>query len=183
MYAHCVRCTTSELGSTTTIPSQALTNPIHRYSLYSPKMSVQKAVVHKSNGVSELRSDVPLPTLPGDDWILVKTKAVALNPTDWKNIDKATAPGAIAGCDYAGVVEEVGNAVTKLKVGDKVAGFARGGKNTASSQIRIAPLIPSTQVIRLIAPTAPSPNISKPNLESKSSFPMTSRLSPRQPLV
>ncbi|KAI8931620.1 hypothetical protein NX059_011272 [Plenodomus lindquistii] len=102
--------------------------PLHRsFSAAIPRMSTQKAVVHKSKGVSEVRSDVPLPKIPGDDWILVKTKAVALNPTDWKNIDNAPSEGAIAGCDYAGVVEEVGKGVTRLNVGDRVAGFARGG--------------------------------------------------------
>lgn len=90
-------------------------------------MSTQKAVVHVSEGVSELQSNAPLPKLPGDKWIIVKTKAVALNPTDWKNIAKATSPGAIAGCDYAGVIEEVGKDVGDLKVGDRVAGFVRGG--------------------------------------------------------
>jgi NADPH:quinone reductase-like Zn-dependent oxidoreductase len=96
-------------------------------------MSTQKAVVHESENVSKLKNDVPLPKLPGDDWVLVKTKAVALNPTDWKNIARATAPGAIAGCDYAGVVEEVGNGVTDLKVGDRIAGFVRGGNTFARS--------------------------------------------------
>ena len=43
-------------------------------------MSTQKAVVCASKGVSELRNDVPLPKLPADNWLLVKTKAVALNP-------------------------------------------------------------------------------------------------------
>lgn len=90
-------------------------------------MSTQKAVVHVSKGVSELKNDVPMPKLPGDNWLLVKTKAVALNPTDWKNIDNAPAPGAIAGCDYAGVVEEVGKGATHYKVGDRIAGFVRGG--------------------------------------------------------
>lgn len=91
-------------------------------------MSSQKAVVHVSEGVSELRSNVPFPDLPGDNWLLVKTKAVALNPTDWKNIARATAPGAIAGCDYAGIVEAIGRGVEGVKVGDRVAGFVRGGK-------------------------------------------------------
>ena len=91
-------------------------------------MPAQKAVVHKSEGVSELRSDVPLPKLPANNWVLVKTKAVALNPTDWKNIARAASPGAIAGCDYAGIVEETGKDVTDLKVGDRIAGFVRGGK-------------------------------------------------------
>ncbi|KAG9187567.1 hypothetical protein G6011_05438 [Alternaria panax] len=89
-------------------------------------MSTQKAVVHVSKGVSELRDGVPLPKLPADNWLLVKTKAVALNPTDWKNIEWSSSPGAIAGCDYAGVVEEVGKAVTNYKVGDRIAGFVRG---------------------------------------------------------
>jgi NADPH:quinone reductase-like Zn-dependent oxidoreductase len=89
-------------------------------------MSTQKAVVHVSKGVSELRSDVPLPKIQ-DNFVLVKTKAVALNPTDWKSIENSPSAGAIAGCDYAGIVEEVGNGVTGLKVGDRVAGFARGG--------------------------------------------------------
>jgi hypothetical protein len=91
-------------------------------------MSTRKAVVHTSQGVAEVRSDVPRPKLR-DDYIIVKTKAVALNPTDWKSLGPARrSPGAIAGCDYAGVVEEVGKAVTTpFKKGDKVAGFVFGG--------------------------------------------------------
>jgi NADPH:quinone reductase-like Zn-dependent oxidoreductase len=91
-------------------------------------MSTQRAVVHKSKDVSEVKNDVPLPKLPGDDWILVNTKAVALNPTDWKSIANSPSPGALAGCDYAGVVEEVGEGVKNLKTGDRVAGFVRGGE-------------------------------------------------------
>jgi NADPH:quinone reductase-like Zn-dependent oxidoreductase len=91
-------------------------------------MSTQKAVVHVSKGVSELRTDVPLPKVQ-DNFIIVKTKAVALNPTDWKSIENSPSKGAIAGCDYAGIVEEVGNGVKDLKVGDRVAGFARGGES------------------------------------------------------
>ncbi|KAF3042728.1 hypothetical protein E8E12_009390 [Didymella heteroderae] len=89
-------------------------------------MSTQKAVVHVKKGVSELRSDVPLPKVQ-DNFMIVKTKAVALNPTDWKSLESSPSKGAIVGCDYAGVVEEVGNGVKDVKVGDRVAGFARGG--------------------------------------------------------
>jgi NADPH:quinone reductase-like Zn-dependent oxidoreductase len=91
-------------------------------------MSTQRAVVHASKDISKLETNVPLPKLQGDDWILVKTKAVALNPTDWKSISNNPSPGAIAGCDYAGVIEEVGKGVTGLNVGDRVAGFVRGGR-------------------------------------------------------
>lgn len=91
-------------------------------------MSTQKAVVHVSENVAELKNDVPIPKLSGDNWILVKTKAVALNPTDWKNIARSVSPGSIAGCDYAGVVVEFGKSVTNYKVGDRVCGFVRGGE-------------------------------------------------------
>ncbi|KAF2676176.1 GroES-like protein [Lentithecium fluviatile CBS 122367] len=88
-------------------------------------MSTRRAVVHKSAGVAEIK-EVPLPKLR-DDYIIVKTKAVALNPTDWKGLQNHFSPGAIVGCDYAGVVEEIGKNVTKpFNVGDRVAGFIRG---------------------------------------------------------
>ncbi len=61
-----------------------------------------------------------------DHCVLVKVKAVALNPTDFKQIDNGYAVGAKVGCDYSGVVEQVGNYVTKFKTGDRVAGFAHG---------------------------------------------------------
>lgn len=70
--------------------------------------------------------NVPIPQLR-DDYILVKTKAVALNPGDWKLIDYLAAPGEIVGCDYSGVVVEVGARVQKqFRPGDRVAGFVHG---------------------------------------------------------
>lgn len=89
-------------------------------------MSTQRAVVVKEKGAVEIRSDVPLPKLR-DDYILVKTKAVALNPTDWKALHGNPTPGAILGCDYSGIVEQIGSKVTTpFKIGDRVAGFVRG---------------------------------------------------------
>ena len=62
-----------------------------------------------------------------DQFIIVKTEYVALNPTDVLHIDQLASPGAIVGCDYSGVVEEVGKAVTNgLKKGDRAAGFVHG---------------------------------------------------------
>lgn len=65
-----------------------------------------------------------------DNYILVETYAVALNPTDWKHVDYLASPGARVGCDYAGTVLEVGSGVTKdLKIGDRVAGFCHGSNS------------------------------------------------------
>jgi len=87
-------------------------------------MSTRRALVITGPAAAEVK-EVPLPKLR-DDFIIVKTKAVALNPTDWKSLEQGT-PGAISGCDYAGVVEEVGKALAdQLKAGDRVAGFIRG---------------------------------------------------------
>lgn len=66
------------------------------------------------------------------DCVLIKTKAVALNPTDWKYIDFISIRGATVGCDYAGVIEEIGAEVDPahgLQVGDRVAGFNHGCKS------------------------------------------------------
>lgn len=91
-------------------------------------MSTQRAIVHDSKDVAKLKTDVPLPKLADDNYILIKTKAIALNPTDWKSIANNPQPGSVAGCDYAGIVEEVGKNVTNYKVGDRIAGFVRGGE-------------------------------------------------------
>lgn len=47
--------------------------------------------------------------------------------TDWKHRDFVSPPGAIPGCDFAGVVTLLGEGVTNVKVGDRVAGFVHGG--------------------------------------------------------
>ncbi|KAL2169181.1 hypothetical protein VTG60DRAFT_6345 [Thermothelomyces hinnuleus] len=85
-----------------------------------------KALVITKPGTAEIKT-VPLPTLP-DDYILVRVTAVALNPTDWKHIGMGeNTVGTIVGCDYAGVVEQVGPKVTKpFAKGDRVAGFVHG---------------------------------------------------------
>lgn len=84
-----------------------------------------KAIVCAAVGRGEVRS-LPVPRVR-DGYILVKTKAVALNPTDWKSLAMEDSVGKVSGCDYAGVVEEVGQNVAKpLKKGDRVCGFAWG---------------------------------------------------------
>lgn len=107
-----------------------------------------RAVVVLEKGKTTV-SDKPIPTLKEDE-ILVKVKAVTLNPTDWKvsyiayhplptsfdvcpslkqHVDSTLNPGDSVGCDFAGDVVTVGKAaeVKGFKLGDAVAGFIRGG--------------------------------------------------------
>ncbi|KAH6880821.1 alcohol dehydrogenase class-3 [Thelonectria olida] len=83
------------------------------------------AIVIQSPGTAKL-VEVSIPELR-DEYIIVKVKAVAVNPTDVLHVNYFATPGARVGCDYAGIVEQVGSGVEKtLKKGDRVAGFAHG---------------------------------------------------------
>lgn len=85
-----------------------------------------KAVKIINPGHAAVVSDAPLPKLPSDEYILIKTVAVALNPTDWKHIEFVQVQATV-GCDFAGVVEEVNPNVTgNFKKGDRVAGLVVG---------------------------------------------------------
>ncbi|TEA18859.1 Protein TOXD [Colletotrichum sidae] len=92
-------------------------------------MAQNQAVKTVEAGVAKV-VDASIPKLPADDYILVKTTAVAINPTDWKHVDLADKAGCVGiwvGCDYAGIVEEVGSAVSKgFKKGDRICGPVNG---------------------------------------------------------
>ncbi|KIJ27305.1 hypothetical protein M422DRAFT_94435, partial [Sphaerobolus stellatus SS14] len=85
-------------------------------------MVYQKALVVPQPHAKFEVADVPIPK-PGKDEILVKVHSTALNPVDWR-IQKfaflVSEYPAILGMDAAGVVEEVGEDVTKFQKGDKV---------------------------------------------------------------
>lgn len=71
-------------------------------------------------------------TAPGADEIVIKNGAVAINPVDWaKQLIGDAILGHIRypfvlGGDVAGEVVEVGSAVQRLRVGDRVCGLAAG---------------------------------------------------------
>ncbi|EAW20312.1 uncharacterized protein NFIA_099470 [Aspergillus fischeri NRRL 181] len=88
-------------------------------------MSMMKAIKVTGHGNVEIQA-VPLPRLRGD-YVLCKVRHVAINLTDWKHIDLVPVPGATSGCDFSGVVEEVGPAVSKhWQKGDRLAAFVHG---------------------------------------------------------
>lgn len=90
------------------------------------KQTMQAIVVTEGGGAAGIK-EIPLPQLR-DGWVLVKVKAVAVNPTDYKHIDFGGADaGSRVGCDYAGVVEATGARVDRFKRGDRIAGLVHGG--------------------------------------------------------
>ncbi|KAL5590261.1 hypothetical protein FOBRF1_013818 [Fusarium oxysporum] len=86
-----------------------------------------KAVIAQ-NKAPVLVTDRPQPKLR-PEYVLIRPVAVALNPTDWKHAALGiAADGNLLGCDFAGIIIEVGSAVTKsLQAGDEVLGVAHGG--------------------------------------------------------
>jgi NADPH2:quinone reductase len=73
--------------------------------------------------------DLPDPT-PKDGEVLVRVKAVAVNPIDTYirsgQVAMKLPKPFVVGCDLAGVVEAVGPAVSRFKVGDRVWGSNQG---------------------------------------------------------
>ncbi|KAI1431587.1 GroES-like protein [Xylaria sp. CBS 124048] len=95
--------------------------------------TTQKALVITGKGKAEIQT-VPVPKVR-DGYLLVKVRAAAINPTDWKTIDSAEENrfGSRPGCDYAGEVVELGPGVTRdFKKGDRITGFLFGGHPSVS---------------------------------------------------
>jgi NADPH:quinone reductase-like Zn-dependent oxidoreductase len=89
-------------------------------------VGTMRAIKAHGAKVASVESDVNIPSLR-PDYVLVRNIAVALNPTDWKHIDFVESTATI-GCDFAGIVEGVGEDVkTRWKKGDRVCGFVHGG--------------------------------------------------------
>ncbi|KKY25000.1 putative alcohol dehydrogenase [Phaeomoniella chlamydospora] len=65
--------------------------------------------------------DVEIPKLKSNE-ALVRTKAIAQIPVDIQSFDSNRfGEGAVLECDFAGTVQEVGDSVKRLKVGDEIA--------------------------------------------------------------
>jgi len=86
-------------------------------------------VIEQYGGAKELvEKELPMPVIQ-DNQVLIEMHATSINPIDWKVREgylQEMMPfefPLILGWDAAGVVSEVGNKVTKFKVGDEV--FAR----------------------------------------------------------
>lgn len=111
-----------------------------------------KAIVLKEVGGPEnlILAEVPMPKIKENE-VSVQVKAVAINPVDafvrrnqpaFEMIYalKGNEENIILGWDVAGIVTEIGNAVTKFKVGDEVFGnFNFIGQANAYAEFVAAP--------------------------------------------
>lgn len=88
-------------------------------------------VLEKTGGAENLQfKDIEKPVI-NENEVLVETKAISINPVDFKvrgsedvlNMICGTDLPAILGWDISGIVNAVGEKVSQLKVGDKVFGM------------------------------------------------------------
>lgn len=110
-----------------------------------------RAVVIKAPGVAAVE-EVPTPKLR-DDYLLVKTRAVAINPTDWKHVNNIAPAGVRVGCDYVGEVVAVGPEVTKpFKVGDRIAGIVHGSNASQPEDGSFGTIIAAKAGVQITVP-------------------------------
>ncbi len=98
-----------------------------------------KAIVIEDFGAPDVFQERDLPTpLVSCDRVLIRVAATSVNPVDLKIRQGAVAdiapdfPAILQG-DVAGVIEAVGDKVTKFKVGDEVYGCGGGVKGTSGA--------------------------------------------------
>ena len=97
----------------------------------SDAKATMKAVrIHAFGGPEELRyEDAPRPA-PKAGEVLIRIHASAVNPADWKVrsglFGKEFPLPLTLGFDFSGVIDTLGEGVTRWKVGDEVYGYALG---------------------------------------------------------
>ncbi|KAH8646968.1 chaperonin 10-like protein [Tricladium varicosporioides] len=94
----------------------------------------QTSVQQGQNGTLVVNHQAEIPALE-PDMILVKNVQVAINPTDFKMPDNFPTPHTTVGCDFAGIIVDIGPTVNEtrklnnrgiLQIGDRVCGGVHG---------------------------------------------------------
>lgn len=83
----------------------------------------QEAIQQAADGQLHIIDNAPLPSLPSG-YVLVKTHAVAIQPSDNKILANFPLAGAFTGTDFSGTVVQAASDVDSLSVGDQVSGVA-----------------------------------------------------------
>lgn len=125
------------LGIATLMAVTAYDSPCPAAAPADAGANTMRALKTRCYGVSNLRVEHVEKPVPGEDQVLIRIHAAAINPAEWYRISGQPylirleggigAPkGTRAGYDMAGVIEAVGSKVTRFKVGDEVFGGAGG---------------------------------------------------------
>lgn len=101
---------------------------------------MKKVIYNRYGSVDDLQmADVPIPTIKSDE-LLIRVKAVSINPIDWKRLEGqlkfitgSKFPKGIA-IDFSGVVENKGDAVSSFQAGDAVFGGLDAMKGEALAE-------------------------------------------------
>ena len=101
---------------------------------------MKKVIYNHYGTIDDLQMcEVEMPTLQADGF-LIKVKAVAINPLDWKKLEGQLKiltgkkfPKGIA-FDFSGIVEKVGNNTNTFKIGDEVFGTLDAMKGEALAE-------------------------------------------------
>ena len=92
--------------------------------------TVKRIQFHQYGGPEVMRLEDFEPARPGKGQVLVRVRAAAANPMDWKirSGDMKLMTGRNfprgLGHDFAGIIEAAGQGVTRLRIGDAVLGAA-----------------------------------------------------------
>lgn len=83
----------------------------------------QSGLILRGKGDIAVAHDLCIPS-PDPEQVLIRTHAVALNPSDWMARDQFYRVGAGLGFDFAGEIVEIGATESqRWVVGDRVAGM------------------------------------------------------------
>lgn len=101
---------------------------------------MKKVIYNRYGSVADLQMvDIPTPTIKSDE-LLIRVKAVSINPIDWKRLEGqlkimtgSKFPKGIA-IDFSGVVENKGDAISSFRIGDAVFGGLDAMKGEALAE-------------------------------------------------
>jgi len=108
---------------------------------------VKAAIIEHRGDTGSLR-EIPVPQ-PAPHEILVRVTAAGVNPIDWKRRERSSiALPFVLGQNFAGIVSDVGDRVTKYRKGERIFGIAR--EHGAYAEYTLVPEDDHTQPVAKI---------------------------------
>lgn len=94
-----------------------------------------KAIISNKKGIENLEiQNLPIPLIQQNE-VLIKIKAIGVNPVDWKGVESGEFGNSyILGTDISGIIEKIGSQISKFKVGDEIIGSLNWNKQGAYAE-------------------------------------------------